>query len=197
MLLQEQPLARLPRLEGLQRTSRLSKKRETHPGIYFSIDNRGASDFAARLEQFELWNGVFAAEELAVPSDGAPWIRTLCEDIFAGRETTFILDTASCPRTRGRRRAELGDWQRRTEGVDGLDQGAAERRAGRLSHRRSEAAPQPRDKKWTARSEFGFRTQTNAGHRTPPPRRMGAAARRRREQRPVHPLPEGGTEPTD
>ena len=30
--LQEQPLARLPRLEGLQRRSRLTEKSETHPG---------------------------------------------------------------------------------------------------------------------------------------------------------------------
>ena len=51
-----------------------------------------ASEFAARLEQFAHRNGVLAAEEVAVPSDGAPRIRTVCEEILPGRKTTFILD---------------------------------------------------------------------------------------------------------
>ena len=37
-------------------------------------------------------NGVFAAEEVVVLSDGAPWIRTVCEEILPGRKTTFVLD---------------------------------------------------------------------------------------------------------
>ena len=51
-----------------------------------------ASDFGARLEQFGHRNALFEAEELVVLSDGAPWIRTVCEEILAGREMTFILD---------------------------------------------------------------------------------------------------------
>ncbi len=51
-----------------------------------------ASDFAARLEQFGHRNALFKAEELAVLSDGAPWIRTVCEETLAGPEMTFILD---------------------------------------------------------------------------------------------------------
>ena len=50
------------------------------------------SEFAARLEQFLHRNGVFAAEEVVVLSDGAPWIRTVCAEILPGRKTTFILD---------------------------------------------------------------------------------------------------------
>ena len=50
------------------------------------------SEFAVRLEQFLHRNGVLAAEEVAVLSDGAPWIRTVCEEILPGRKTTFILD---------------------------------------------------------------------------------------------------------
>ena len=58
-----------------------------------SADGAGrASEFAARLEQFSHRNGVFAAEEVAVLSDGAPWIRTVCAEILPGRKTTFILD---------------------------------------------------------------------------------------------------------
>ena len=51
-----------------------------------------ASEFAARLEQFVHRNDVFAAEEVVVLSDGAPWIRTVCEEILPGRKTTFVLD---------------------------------------------------------------------------------------------------------
>ena len=51
-----------------------------------------ASEFAARLEQFAHRNGVLAAEEVVVLSDGAPWIRIVCEEILPGRKTTFILD---------------------------------------------------------------------------------------------------------
>ena len=50
------------------------------------------SDFAARLEQFGYRNALFKAEELVVLSDGAPWIRTVCEETLAGPEMTFILD---------------------------------------------------------------------------------------------------------
>ena len=35
---------------------------------------------------------MFAAKELAVLSDGAPWIRNACEEAFPEQETTFILD---------------------------------------------------------------------------------------------------------
>ena len=51
-----------------------------------------ASDFAVRLEQFGYRNALFKAEELVVLSDGAPWIRTACEEILAGPDMTFILD---------------------------------------------------------------------------------------------------------
>ena len=51
-----------------------------------------ASEFAARLEQFAHRNGVLAAEEVVVLSDGAPWIRTVCEEILPGGKMTFILD---------------------------------------------------------------------------------------------------------
>ena len=51
-----------------------------------------SSEFGARLRQFGLRNGLFAARELAVLSDGAPWIRNSCEEAFPGQETTFILD---------------------------------------------------------------------------------------------------------
>ena len=51
-----------------------------------------ASEFAARLERFGLREGLFEAEELVVLSDGAAWIRNVCEEVFAGTGTTFILD---------------------------------------------------------------------------------------------------------
>ena len=35
---------------------------------------------------------MFAAERLAVLSDGAAWNRNGCEEIFAGQKMTFILD---------------------------------------------------------------------------------------------------------
>ena len=35
---------------------------------------------------------MFAAEEVVVLSDGAAWIRTVCEEILPGRKTTFVLD---------------------------------------------------------------------------------------------------------
>ena len=50
------------------------------------------SDFAARPERFVYRNALFRAEELVVLSGGAPWIRTVCEEILAGPEMTFILD---------------------------------------------------------------------------------------------------------
>ena len=51
-----------------------------------------ASEFAARLEQFSHRNGVLAAEEVVVLSDGVPWIRTVSEEILPAGKTTFILD---------------------------------------------------------------------------------------------------------
>ena len=51
-----------------------------------------SSEFGARLRQFGLRNGLVAAKELVVLSDGAPWIRNSCEEAFPGQETTFILD---------------------------------------------------------------------------------------------------------
>ena len=51
-----------------------------------------SSEFGVRLRQFGLRNGLFAARELVVLSDGAPWIRNSCEEAFPGQETTFILD---------------------------------------------------------------------------------------------------------
>ena len=35
---------------------------------------------------------MFAAKELAVLSDGAPWIRKTCEETFPGRKVIFTLD---------------------------------------------------------------------------------------------------------
>ena len=45
-----------------------------------------------RLERFGLREGLFEAGELVVLSDGAAWIRNVCEEVFAGTGTTFILD---------------------------------------------------------------------------------------------------------
>ena len=50
------------------------------------------SEFAGRLERFGLRNGVFEAKELAVLSDGAAWIRNVCEEILPGRRVTYVLD---------------------------------------------------------------------------------------------------------
>ena len=50
------------------------------------------SEFAARLEQAGRRNGAFAAKELAVLSDGAAWIRNVCEEIFPGRRAAYVLD---------------------------------------------------------------------------------------------------------
>ena len=51
-----------------------------------------ASEFAARLDRFGLREGLFAAEEPAALSDGAVWIWNVGEEIFAVRDSTFILD---------------------------------------------------------------------------------------------------------
>ena len=51
-----------------------------------------ASEFAARLKQFLGRNGLFKAKELVVLSDGAPWIRAVCEETLPGRKMTFVLD---------------------------------------------------------------------------------------------------------
>ena len=51
-----------------------------------------SSEFAARLERFGHREGLFEAGELVVLSDGAAWIRNVCEEVFAGTGTTFILD---------------------------------------------------------------------------------------------------------
>ena len=51
-----------------------------------------SSEFAGRLERFGLREGLFEADELVVLSDGAAWIRNICEETFAGLKTTFILD---------------------------------------------------------------------------------------------------------
>ena len=56
-----------------------------------------SSEFAARLEQFLHRNGVLAAEEVAVLSDGAPWIRTVCEEILPGREKRPSSSTCTTP----------------------------------------------------------------------------------------------------
>ena len=50
------------------------------------------SEFAVRLERAGRRNGAFAAKELAVLSDGAAWIRNVCEEIFPGRRVTCVLD---------------------------------------------------------------------------------------------------------
>ena len=103
------------------------------------------SEFAARLEQFLHRNGVFAAEEVAVLSDGAPWIRTVCEEILPGRKTTFILDlyhaleyasdaVQAVTPDKGKQAAWM-DWIRKQ-----LDAGRAERVVAALKrHRRLEA----------------------------------------------------------
>ena len=50
------------------------------------------SEFGARLRQVVRRNGLFKAKVAAVLSDGAPWIRISCEEIFAGRKVIFILE---------------------------------------------------------------------------------------------------------
>ena len=104
-----------------------------------------ASEFAARLEQSAHRNGVLAAEEVVVLSDGAPWIRTVCEEILPGRKTTFILDLCraleyasaavqAAASDEGRREAWM-DWIRKQ-----LDAGRAERVVAALKrYRRLEA----------------------------------------------------------
>ena len=90
-------------------------------------------------------NGVLAAEEVVVLSDGAPWIRTVCEEILPGRKTTFILDLyhaleyasaavqAAAP-DKGKQAAWM-DWIRKQ-----LDAGRAERVVAALKrYRRFEA----------------------------------------------------------
>ena len=111
-----------------------------------SVNGAGrTSEFAARLEQFLHRNGVFAAEEVAVLSDGAPWIRTVCEEILPGRKTTFILDlyhaleyasdaVQAVTPDKGKQAAWM-DWIRKQ-----LDAGRAERVVAALKrHRRLEA----------------------------------------------------------
>ena len=49
------------------------------------------SEFGARLRQVGLQNDLFAAEELVVLSDGAPWFRNTCKEAFPGQEVTFVL----------------------------------------------------------------------------------------------------------
>ena len=46
----------------------------------------------AHPEQVEHWNGLLTVEELAVLSDGSPWIRNACEEILAGRKVTYIFN---------------------------------------------------------------------------------------------------------
>lgn len=48
--------------------------------------------FGKRLEREAERNGLFAARELVVISDGAGWIRNVCEDLFSGRAVTYVLD---------------------------------------------------------------------------------------------------------
>ena len=103
------------------------------------------SEFAARLEQFVHRNGVLAAEEVVVLSDGAPWIWTVCEEILPGRKTTFILDLChaleyasaavqAVTPDKGKQEAWM-DWIRKQ-----LDAGRAERVVAALKrHRRFEA----------------------------------------------------------
>ena len=132
---------------GEPRTDRKSGAVSVRIDSARSADGAGrASEFAARLEQFLHRNGVFAAEEVAVLSDGAPWIRTVCAEILPGRKTTFILDLyhaleyaaaavqAAAP-DEGERKAWMG-WIRKQ-----LDAGRVDRAIAALKpHRdRSEA----------------------------------------------------------
>ena len=50
------------------------------------------TEFGKRLEREAECNGLFAVRELVVISDGAGWIRNVCEDLFSGRKVTYILD---------------------------------------------------------------------------------------------------------
>ena len=78
---------------GEPRTNRKSGAAGVRIDSARSADGAGrTSEFAVRLAQFTHRNGVLAAEEVAVLSDGAPRIRTVCEEILPGRKTTFILD---------------------------------------------------------------------------------------------------------
>ncbi len=48
--------------------------------------------FGRRLEREAERGGLFAAKELVVISDGADWIRNVCEELFCGRPVTYVLD---------------------------------------------------------------------------------------------------------
>ena len=61
-------------------------------GVAWAGGIRRTSEFASHLERFGLWNGVFKAKELVVLSDGAAWIRNVCEEILPGRRVTYVLD---------------------------------------------------------------------------------------------------------
>ena len=52
----------------------------------------GNTGFGKRLEREAERYGLFAAKELVVISDGASWIRNVCEELFSGRAATCILD---------------------------------------------------------------------------------------------------------
>ena len=108
-----------------------------------AVDGAGrTSEFAGRLEWFGLRNGAFEAKELAALSDGAAWIRNVCEEIFPGRRAACVLDQFHALEYAAAS-AGLGSGQGRAEGADGGDQAAIGRRAGRLRYRWPEAAPRP------------------------------------------------------
>ena len=79
------------------------------------------SEFAGRLEREAVRAGLHRARELVVISDGAGWIRNVCEELFPGSNTTHILDYWHCadygasaakamhPNDRQKRRALL-EW---------------------------------------------------------------------------------------
>ena len=131
---------------GAPRADRESRAVSVRIDSARSADGAGrASEFTARLAQFTHRNGVLAAEEVAVLSDGAAWIRNVCEEILPGRKTTFILDLyhaleyasaavkAAAP-DEGKRKAWMG-WIRKQ-----LDAGRVDRVIAALKpYRRFEA----------------------------------------------------------
>ena len=52
----------------------------------------GMTEFAARLQGEAKRRGVILAQEIVVLSDGSKWIENTAKTLFAGMETTFILD---------------------------------------------------------------------------------------------------------
>ena len=98
------------------------------------------SEFAGRLEREAARAGLHRARELVVISDGAGWIRNVCEELFPGSNTTHILDFWHCA-DYGAFGGE-GDASRRqaeAAGPAGVDQVGVECRTGGSGGRSDQA----------------------------------------------------------